>query len=577
MKRFLQISSFLVCLFLASPVFAEVSYSHLYISISDALINTKQGNVTEAQKAIDEFKSNWDLVKTEKAKEKKAVDKALENVLKTENQAEKSEAITQLPKALSHLEKMENPVNEAEKRKEFASKYTPFMKQFEEALETKEITTIQNAYNVLNNKWNQYEQPVREHNVGMYGQIETQLAFIRITLAAEEPDLSLASSQYETFKASIEQYLAGEVIETADDYSLQTLVDLIEGALNSIADKHFQEAGKALTEFITVWPNIEMEVSTRNGALYNEIESEMPILVTGLAKDTVDAEGITAQLSQFKTELQLLQEDSHYTFWDSALILLREGLEAILIIIILVSFLKNSKQEHMVRWIYGGALFGVLLSAVVAVAFSFIFHSLSANTGREMLEGYVGLAAAAIMIGVGVWLHNKSSVASWNAYLAKQMGNAISKQSVFAMAFISFLSVFREGAETILFYTGVAPKMEMFDFILGIVVALVILGAVAFILLKMSTRIVIHRFFFAATILIYLLAFKIIGSSVHTLQLTNELSVHVIHELPVISLIGFYPTYESLAGQALLIIICLAVLVYQKVSKNNRESLSGHL
>jgi high-affinity iron transporter len=551
---------------IALPISATTSYSSFYISISDALMNTKQGNDEQAQKAIDEFVQNWTSITSDQKEAKEAVDDALAVVRSTTTQEERVKAITQLSKALSHLEKLENPVDETAEREELATKYTPFMEQFEEALKTKDLDTILNAYNVLNGKWNQYEQPVRDQSVGMYGQIETQLAFIRITLANDEPDLSLAGSQYEAFKASIEQFLAGEEIEVEErNYSLQTLVDLINQALKAIDHENYEEASGYLTEFIILWPNIEMEVSTRNGKLYTELESDMPILVSELTKDTVDVDSVTTQLSRFKTEIQLLQEEGHYTFWDSALILLREGLEALLIILVLVAFLKKSNQQHMARWIYMGAFLGVILSAVAAFTLSAIFNSLTVNTGREMLEGYVGLVAAAMMIGVGVWLHNKSSVSSWNSYLSKQMGNAISKQSVFAMAFISFLSVFREGAETIIFYVGVAPNMPTFDFIFGIIVALVILIVVAFILFKMSVRIQIHKFFFIATIFIYLLAFKIIGSSIHTLQLTNELSTHVIHELPVISQIGFYPTVETMMGQSILIIISLSVIIYQKM------------
>lgn len=556
-------------MFVALPALAGTSYSSFYISISDALINAKQGNSEQTKEAIDEFAENWASVTSNQQEAKSKVDEALNAVLESSTQEEQINTIMQLSTALSRLEKLENPVDEEAERQDFETKYTPFMKQFEEALATDDLETILQAYNVLNGKWNQYERPVREQSVGMYGQIETQLAFIRITLANEEPDLSLAESQYAAFKKSIEQFLDGEDVAVEEgNYSLQTLIDLIDDALQSIENEKYDEASDALTEFIIVWPNIEMEVSTRNSSLYTKLESDLPILVSELTKEKVDTDSITDRLSEFKTEIQLLQEDGDYTFWDSALILLREGLEALLIIMVLVSFLKKSNQQHMARWIHVGAFLGVVLSAVAAVALSFIFHSLTVNTSREILEGYVGLIAAAMMIGVGGWLHNKSTVASWNAYLSKQMGQAISKQSVFAMATISFLSVFREGAETIIFYVGIVPSISMFDFILGIVLALAILAVVAIILFKLSVRIQLHKFFFVATIFIFMLAFKMIGSSIHTLQLTNILPTTVIHELPVISQIGFYPTIETIIGQFILILIYIGVTVYKKTKKH---------
>lgn len=218
----------------------------------------------------------------------------------------------------------------------------------------------------------------------------------------------------------------------------------------------------------------------------------------------------------------------------------------------------------MRKWIYVGAFVGVLLSAIAAILMSTILNSATIDTNRELMEGYVGLVAAAMMIGVGIWLHSKSSVVSWNRYISKQMGNAISSGSIFAMAAISFLSVFREGAETLVFYAGIAPKMETSQFILGIVVALLILAVLAIVLFKASGKIPIHKFFAVATVLIYVLAFKIIGVSLHTLQLTDNLSTTIVDGLPVISLIGFYPTAETIIGQAILLVLVAATIIYKK-------------
>ncbi|RUL53081.1 FTR1 family iron permease [Lysinibacillus antri] len=569
MKLFSQLCSLIFCVVLfVSPTYAETSYSEYYISITDALINTKQGNDEAAINAIEKFSSNWAHVSSTETEAKQVVDDILLEVQNAASAEERQTALSSLSKALSNLEKLENPVDKEQQRSDFKNKFSPVMEMFEEALTSQDISTITQAYNEFDKKWNLYERPIREESIGMYGQIETQMSFIRITLASEEPDLSLVQSQYETLKTTIEQFIAGEDVEVAQgEYSLQTLIDLMNDAEDSIDNGEFTEASDLLKEFIIVWPNVEMEVSTRNGSLYTAIESKMPILVSELLKESPNYNSVKDQLSQFKTEISLLQDHTSYSFWDSALILLREGLEALLIIMVLVSFLRKSNQNHMTKWIYTGALAGVVLSILAAVMLSAIFNSLSVNTSREMLEGYVGLIAAAMMIGVGIWLHNKSTVKSWNAYLSKQLGNAISKQSIFAMAMISFLSVFREGAETVIFYVGVAPKMPIFDFVLGIILAIAILIVVGLVMFKLSLKIPVHKFFFLATIFIYLLAFKIIGTSIHTLQLTDVIPSNVLHQLPVISSIGFYPTIETLIGQILLLVISIAVAFRQKLAK----------
>ena len=569
MKHYLIRCSFVLCLLLTfsfQNVFAQHSYSSLYISISDALINTKQDNDTKAQKALEQFASDWALVETEETAQQQKVTAAFDAVMSSATKEQRLQALSALSNELRALEKLENPVDEAAQRKEFEQKFTPVMKQFERALATKDLTQINEAYTEFNVKWNKNERPIREQSVAMYGQIETQMAFLRITLASENPDMATIQAQYDSLKQTITDFIAGK--ETAEivegEYSLQSLIDFIDEASDFIEKQQFDEAAGQITEFITIWPSVEMEISTRNGSLYTKIESTMPLLVSELMKAIPDTQKVMRQLEQFKTEIQLVQENGDYTFWDSALILLREGLEALLIIMALITFLDKSGQPHMRKWIYVGAGSGILVSAVTAIFMLTLFNSATVNTNRELLEGYIGLIAAAMMIGVGIWLHNKSSVASWNAYIAKQMNHAISKQSVFAMAFISFLSVFREGAETLLFYAGVAPKMELSQFVLGIVVALVILIVFALVLVKVSGKIPVHKFFALATVLIYVLAFKIIGVSIHTLQLTGKMPTSLIEGFPVMSTIGFYPTLETVLGQGVLLVLVIATIFYKK-------------
>ncbi|KPN94783.1 FTR1 family protein [Lysinibacillus sp. ZYM-1] len=568
MKHFLTRCSIVIALLLtlALPVQAAQSYSHLYIAISDALMNTKQDKEAEAKQALEQFATDWAKVSSEQKEAKAKVDDSLAHATEAASKDERLEALSALSNALRALEKLENPVDEAAQRAEFGQKMKPIMADFEKALAGGNVQAIDEAYKDFNIKWNKSERPVREQSIAMYGQIETQMAFLRISISAEEPDIALMKTQFADLQKTIADFVEGK--ETAKvvegDYSLATLIAYIDEAMDFVDAGDYKAASDKVREFITIWPRVEIEISTRNGSLYTKIESDMPIIASDLLKSSVDQEAITKKLNTFRTEIELIQGDSDYTIWDAALILLREGLEALLIILALVSFLNKSGQQKMRKWIYIGALVGVLLSAVAAVLMSTILNSATIDTNRELMEGYVGLIAAAMMIGVGIWLHSKSNVVSWNRYISKQMGNAISSGSIFAMAAISFLSVFREGAETLVFYAGIAPKMETSQFILGIVVALIILALLAIVLFKASGKIPIHKFFAVATVLIYVLAFKIIGVSLHTLQLTNKISTSIIDGLPVISMIGFYPTVETMIGQAILLALVVATIFYKK-------------
>lgn len=576
MKHFLTRSSQLciIALLLVMTILSAVpqamaagssSYSGLYISISDALMDTRQGDGSKAEAALKQFDKAWQQVETTHDAEKKAVDDAYEKALAADNKEDRLAALTDLSKALTTLEKVENPIDEKAERQKFVQTITPALTKLGEAIDSKNIDAINEQYKTFNSFWNLKEKPVREIDMGAYGQIETQMSFIRMELANDEPNAAAMKDTFKTLQQNITDFGNGKKVGSVKKgYSLQTLVDLIDDATASIDDKNYEQAAAHVKKFITVWPNVESDVSTRDGNLYTSLESDMPIIASNLLKDDSDKDKLKTQLTDFKTSLQLLQDNDSYSAWDAALILLREGVEALLIVMALVAFLKKSEQTHMTKWIYFGAAGGVGVSAIAAIFMSVFFNSDSVNSSREIIEGYVGLIAAAMMIGVGVWLHNKSNVKSWNAYIAKQMNHAMSRGSIWAMASISFLSVFREGAETLIFYAGIAPKMATSQFVLGIAMAIVILIIIAIILLKVSAKIPIHYFFFVATILIYLLTFKIIGVSIHKLQLMNDMSSHVIDGLPVVASIGFYPTVETIVGQIILIICIIGAAIWKR-------------
>ena len=549
------------------------SYSTLYISISDAIMDIRKGDGKKADQALEQFEKAWSTrtVDEKHDKEKETIDEALQDAKKATSSDDRLAALTTLTHAVDALKKVENPVDEKAERKKFVTTMTPVLTKLGETINEGNIEAIEQQYKTFNSFWKLKETPVREIDMGAYGQIETQMSFMRIELANDQPNTEVLKDTFKTLKQNIQDFGDSKKVGFAKKgYSLQTLVDLIDDATGYIEAEQYEKASASVKKFITIWPNVESAVSTKNGSLYTSIESNMPIITANLLKDTSDKDKLEKQLTSYKKEIQLLQEDNGYSFWDAALILLREGLEALLIILALVAFLKKSDQRHMEKWIYVGAGSGIALSAVAAIFMSVFFNSSSMDTNRELIEGYIGLIAAAMMLGVGIWMHSKSNIKSWNAYIAKQMNHAISKGSIIAMASISFLSVFREGAETLIFYAGIAPKMPTSQFILGIAIAVIILAVVAFVLLKASGKIPIHRFFAVATILIYVLTFKIIGVSLHKLQLLGDIPTTVIDGLPIWQTIGFYPTVETIIGQVILLI--LVVLAFMWKRRNEKKA-----
>lgn len=297
MKHFLTRCSIIIALILtlALPVQAAQSYSHLYIAISDALMNTKQDKEAEAKQALEQFAADWAKVSSEQKEAKTKVDEILAQATEATSKDERLEALSALSNALRALEKLENPVDEAAQRAEFGQKFKPIMADFEKALASGDIQAIEEAYKDFNSKWNKNERPVREQSIAMYGQIETQMAFLRIAISAEEPDIALMQSQFADLQQTIEDFIAGK--ETAEvvegDYSLATLIACIDEAQDFVDAGDYQAASDKIREFITIWPSVEIEISTRNGSLYTKIESDMPIIASDLLKSNVDQQAIT--------------------------------------------------------------------------------------------------------------------------------------------------------------------------------------------------------------------------------------------------------------------------------------------
>ena len=221
-------------------------------------------------------------------------------------------------------------------------------------------------------------------------------------------------------------------------------------------------------------------------------------------------------------DLAPIAAGSSYGMWDAAIILFREGFEALLVVAALVAFLQKSGNADKRRWIWMGGAAGIAASIVVAIMAQFILNRAMANVSREVLEGVIGLFAAAMLLYVGYWLHSKASLAGWQQYIHTQSTAAIERNNLFGLAFIAFLAVFREGAETVLFYIGIAPSISTADLLTGLGVGAAGLVVLAVVMLVLGVRLPIRPFFMVATVLIYYLCLKFVGMGIHALQITGR-------------------------------------------------------
>lgn len=557
-------------------VHAQESYSGIFSMVGDAMMKTKAGEWDRVKDLAGQMTAEWNQTAPE-SKTATDVDKAmreLNDAVKKENNDQTLAALSDVSHALVALEKEQNPVDEAAQRKEIKMLFFPMLDSLKASMEEKDASKADANYRELLSAWNKKEGIIREQSIAYYGKIETQLGLLRIALTQEEKDFDQMQKIADTMSDAFSGFVAGKEIKVANEgYSLQTLIDLLEKADQAIDDKQPDQAVTSLQEFLTVWPSVEGEVRTRNGSLYTKLESDISVIAGKISSSDVDLKEQQSKIKAYKNDILLLQEKTSYTIWDAALILLREGLEALLIVAALIAFLRKANARQYQKWIWVGALLGVAMSACAALFINIMFTAASQGANREVIEGITGIIAVIMMIGVGIWLHQKSNVQAWNHFIEKQMGAALSTGSIVSMGFISFLAIFREGAETIIFYMGMAPSIGMGDLAAGIGIATAILVVFAFLLIRYSSKIAVGLFFKVATVLIYFLAFKILGVSIHALQLTDYIGATQLHSLPTINLIGFYPSLEVIIPQILLLaVIIVASFIIHRGSKRVQPS-----
>ncbi|WP_270308148.1 FTR1 family iron permease [Streptococcus koreensis] len=545
---------FVACLFfIVSPVQAE-SYSDLFIKITDATTAVRDKDQEKAHTLVAEIKEEFLKKDNHDSKAGKEVQKSLD----LEGEITEKQLVT-VSASLLAFEKEQNPVDLDAEKEKLETRLQPYFEKLQEAITAKDLQTTRKAYADLNNTWTRNEAVVRDHSTAYYGKVETAISFLRSAIETEPTNFDSIQSSYNDLKNVLDQFISGEKIEeTSSNLTLSDGIKLLKKALSLFQANDTSQASQVMKEFITIWPTIEGDVSTTNPSLYTRVESQSPVIMVKGNESKYQK-----QLETLIRDLSAIDTTASYSAVDAMLILLREGVEALLIVMALVTVLKSAKLTKGLKWVYAGALLGILASAAIAVALQFLFPAVTSASNREVIEGAVGIIAVGMMIVIGIWLHRKSSVKKWNQFMESQMKAVTATGSFISMFALSFLAVFREGAETILFYVGILPRIRSFDFFLGIGLALAVLAILAILMTKASHLVKSHKIFFLLTWMIYALAFKMLGVSLHALQLTNMLPNHILSNFPTIDWAGIYPSWEVVACQMLFIFIIVIVTVKQ--------------
>jgi high-affinity iron transporter len=244
-------------------------------------------------------------------------------------------------------------------------------------------------------------------------------------------------------------------------------------------------------------------------------------------------------------------------FLQSFLIILREGFEAILVIGAIVAFLLKTGHRERLRDIWTGVVLGLLASAVTAVVLKTILGAMPAS--REIIEGVTLLIAVAVLFSVSYWLISRVEAAKWQQFIREKVGVALEHGGGKTLAFVAFLAVYREGAETALFYQALfneGPNVIL-PISLGLLAGFVVLAVVFTLFYRFGVRIPLRPFFSVTGVLLYYMAFVFIGKGVRELQEGNAVPITLIPGFPHVDALGLYPTWQTVLAQLLLLVLLL--------------------
>nr|WP_253902330.1 FTR1 family protein [Bifidobacterium sp. DSM 109963] len=317
----------------------------------------------------------------------------------------------------------------------------------------------------------------------------------------------------------------------------------------------------------------------RDGASSAEIKELVDQLKSWLSEDAATLDGGAA--SSVNGFTKFITSAVGQAF----LILIREGLEALLVVAAVIAYLVKSGNRRFTKWIYLGVLAGLAASGLIAVLFTVFFGG--SGPIQEISEGVCALIAMGMLLWTSNWMLNKSSVEAWNRYIRGktkaavasaankvEAGEKVSLGMVVSLAMLSFLAVFREGAETVIFYESIySMSQDARGMWIGGGAAAVVLLIIFFVLRFTSVKIPIGPFFLVTSILMAVLVVIFAGGGIHALIEGDLIEGTYVNGVPTNDWIGLYPYAETVGAQCVAGAAVIALFVVGLVRKKRHQAL----
>ena len=390
--------------------------------------------------------------------------------------------------------------------------------------------------------------------------------FTTVALLATHSDEQLleklkpyASQEAEALK--LLAYLRRGVLETKTQDPLLIARGLIREAVEFYGKGNKEKAyQKAVEAYLDGFELAEPALFAKDASFGRALEGQFTQLRNAI-KQGEPADSIGKRQHEIEAKLDeatqmLAREDNfstYYTFINSALIILREGLEATLILAAILAMLKVMDARAAIRYIHLGWILALVMGGLTWLATQTIL-TLSGQH-RESMEGFISIFAAVALFYVGYWLHTRSEAKRWQAFIQDKVKNSLSTKSIFGLMGISFFAVYREAFEVVLFYQALWLQNENSHqaVLWGFVAGLATLVAATFGILKLGLKVPLKYFFGATGTLLYIVAFVFAGNGITELQTAGWVPTTPLNFPLQAPLLGIHPTVESLAAQGIML------------------------
>jgi high-affinity iron transporter len=416
------------------------------------------------------------------------------------------------------------------------------------------------------------------------GDTPTVLQAFRTTAKMSDTELLKALESWNPSRATLAGVAAVRRFQSNATAGAPTHVfDEVRAQLEStyvMARKGDSAAGTKAFDAYMTFEQVERGVRAKNPGLAAELETSFStlrrVLAGGAAENELDPIRRQLALGLEKAERTLGDELSAANlFFQSFVILLREGLEAILIVGALMTFLVKMGASKRKRDIHLGIGAAIAASLATAFALETILHLTRAR--QEALEGVTMILATVMLFYVSYWLLSKMEVVKWNHFVKGKVHDALTSGSSLALASAAFLAVYREGFETVLFYNALflsGAGGSTMPIVLGILVGSVVLLGVYIAISRFGVRLPLKPFFGVTSALLYYMAFVFAGKGVAELQEGGLLPTTMVSLAPRVPALGIYPTVESLLAQGILLGLLLAAVLWTFVLEPRRQKLT---